>query len=172
MKQGFTADMGNYELSIKYSDKARKKGLVKFKAKKKNGEFVMSVRDLTELIIRHVNKEHLDILEVKSKHLPMVHGLRQIKAVTTRDYKAGEEITIDFPQPMPLDIAVAEAALNLYLIETEKPILMPEKYLQKARMALTEEKLEKQKNLNNEIMQIMQTAEKKREELIESPYKE
>lgn len=165
MKQGFTADMGNYEISIKYSDKARRKGLMKFKAKNNNGEFTVSLREMTELIVRHLNKEHMDILNVKSKHLPMVHGLRQIHAVATKDYKAGDTITFDFIQPMPLDIAVAEAALNMYLVQSDKPILMSEKYLQKARKALTEEKIENQKNLNNEIMQIMQNAEKHRQEL-------
>lgn len=161
-QQGFTSEQKDYFVSMKFSDKARRKKLIRFKAKNKNGEFVMSLSDIMELIIRHVNRKHVDLLTVESGHLPMVHGKRQIQGMCPQDYKKGDIVTFDFIQPLPLDFAVAEEALNMYIAEGN-PILLPEKYLNKARNNLTQEKIKYNKNINKELEDFNRAAEKARE---------
>ena len=126
----------DYSVELKYSDEAKEKKLIKFTALRRNREFVISLDEITRLIMLHLNKDYIPMLEVVNECVDMVITERSISGVCSRDFKEGETISFNFEQPMPVEMAVAEQAFNICRINGDV-VKVPAENLLKAETELS-----------------------------------
>lgn len=112
-KQGFVAQKRDYSVEIKYSEEAREKKLIRFTAKRKNRSFEISLDEFINLVMIHLNKEYVPMLQTVQESVEMVEAIRTLNFKCTKDFKEGEEMSIQYIQPMPLEFAIAEEAYKM-----------------------------------------------------------
>lgn len=121
-KKGFISKKEDYSVSIKYNKKAIDKKLVKFSFTGKK-DFEISVDSLIELITQYVNSKDLGPLFVDTEKINIVYVKRQMKARLDRDFKAGEEISLEYSHPYPLEFALIEEGFKIAKVENEKGMI-------------------------------------------------
>lgn len=117
--KGMVADKGDYKVSVKYSDEAIEKKLMKFETP--SGEsFEISVEHMIELVSHYVNGSDLAPMFVDNERIKIVYVTRNMKFKLDKDFKAGEEIVVAYEHPYPLEFAIIEEAFNIALIKPDK----------------------------------------------------
>ena len=118
-KIGMIADKGDYKVSVKYSDEAIEKKLMKFETPS-GDSFEISVEHMIELVSHYVNGSDLAPMFVDNERIKIVYVTRNMKFKLEKDFKAGEEIIVAYEHPYPLEFAILEEAFNIALIKPEK----------------------------------------------------
>lgn len=106
----------NYSIQINYSDEAVAKKLMKF-IPVDGKEFEISAEEMISMLVNQVSMKELEPTFVDSEKIQIVSVHRQIKAKLTKDFKAGEEIRIDYIHPYPLEYAILEKIYGYASIE-------------------------------------------------------
>lgn len=178
--EAIKATKRDYSVELKYSDEAKEKKLIKFTALRRNREFVISLDEITKLIMLHLNKEYIPMLEVKNECVDMIIVERSITGKCSRDYKEGELISFNYEQPMPVEMAIAEEAYNICKLG-EDIVKVPAENLSKAQEELNARQKQYLEFTHKEYMKQFNKEEQEVSEVesieappepIESPYLE
>ena len=113
-----------YRIEVNYSPEAIKKKLMRFTSKMEDGEFVISAEEMATILIGQVNSELIEATFVESDRVNVVEVTRQIRVRLDRDFKAGEEIRLDYVHPYPLEFALIEEAAKLAKVNLDVPALV------------------------------------------------
>ena len=140
-EEGLVAHKRDYSIEIKYSEEARKKKLIKFTAKRKNREFVMSLEEFINMVMVHLNKEEAHMLNINRESITMVKVERSISGKASKAFVEGEDISFNYIDTVPIEMAVAMEALNLCRIQGE-PEKLPTSFIEEAKNSITEKQKE------------------------------
>lgn len=110
----------NYTIQVNYSPEAIEKKLMKF-ISKSGDEFEISAGEMSTILIGQVNSDLIEATFVESDRVNVVEVQRQIRVRLDRDFKAGEEIRLDYTHPYPVEFALIEQAANLAKINMDVP---------------------------------------------------
>jgi len=165
-----------YSVSLKYSQEAEEKKLIKFtthaKRASKEHEFVMSLGEIAEIIIQNLNSEMLSMISADVTKVQMIQGNIPFHGVCDRDFAKGEEIIFEYPMWMPLDVAVAYEAYNIAKLGNEV-VEIDASNIQKARESMTEKAKLFVSTAHAEAVAKPEEEQPNTEtELVESPYVE
>jgi hypothetical protein len=110
----------DYTIQVNYSQEAIEKKLMRFISK--NGDvFIISAEEMATILIGQVNSELVEATFVESDRVNVVEVTRQIRVRLDRDFKAGEEIRLDYVHPYPVEFAIIEEAAKLAKINMDTP---------------------------------------------------
>lgn len=109
-----------YTLQVNYSQEAIDKKLMKF-ITPSGDEFEISAEEMSTILIGQVNSSVIEATFVETDRVNVVDVTRQIKVRLDRDFKAGEEIRLDYVHPYPLEFAIIEQAAKLAKINMDTP---------------------------------------------------
>lgn len=109
-----------FTLQVNYSPEAIEKKLMKFLTPS-GDEFEISAEEMATILIGQVNSELIAATFVESDRVNVVDVTRQIRVRLDRDFKAGEEIRLDYVHPYPIEFAIIEEAANLAKINMDVP---------------------------------------------------
>lgn len=135
--EGFVAHKRDYQVEIKYSEEAKKNKLIRFTAKRKNREFVISVDEFINMIMMNINKEEIPMLRTVNDTVQMIEVERSISGVADKDFKKGEPISFNYLTKIPLEMAIAEEAYKLCAIRGDIEVI-PASTLTEAQKEITE----------------------------------
>lgn len=114
--KGIILKKPTYSIEVKYSDEAIKNKLLRFTATA--GEpFELSAEELISILVNQVNTDTLLPTFVDVEKVNVVQVMRQIKCILNDDMKKGQEISINYTHPYPLEFAILEEAYKIALIE-------------------------------------------------------
>lgn len=117
-KMGLIAKRPGYSISIKYSPKSERDGLIKF-TQKGGKSFEIATADLINVLAKHVNTEVLAPAMMQNNVINMIRVTRNLSFTPNRDIAAGELVHIPFQHMMPIDFAIAEEALGVAFIDAK-----------------------------------------------------
>lgn len=106
----------DYTIDIKYSDEAVEKKLIKFTTKS-GDEIVFSADEMISILVLQVNTETLEPTFVDMDRINIVEVGRQLKCVLDRDFKKGEEISLNYTHPYPLEFALIEEMYKIAKVD-------------------------------------------------------
>jgi len=109
----------NYTIQVNYSPKAKKEKLMKF-IPKANKSFEISANEMASILVGQLNSEELAATFVESDRIHVVDVTRQIRVVTDRDIKKGEEIRLEYTHPYPIEFAIIEEGMKIAKINRDK----------------------------------------------------
>ena len=111
-----------FTLQVNYSQEAIEKKLMKF-ITPSGDEFEIGAEEMATILIGQVNSELIAATFVESDRVNVVEVTRQMRVRLDRDFKAGEEIRLDYTHPYPIEFALIEEAANLAKINMDVPAL-------------------------------------------------
>ncbi len=123
LKIGKVAEKKDYKVEVKYSARAIQDKLIRFTTKEHKDKFEISADDLINILVTQVNQDKLAPTFVDSESVNVVQVRRQIKAVLNKDMKKGDEISIDYVHPYPVEFALIEEAYRIAKIEEKRGVL-------------------------------------------------
>ncbi len=110
----------NYTVELKYSNEAIEKKLIKFTVNE-GTSFEISVDDIVELVAMGANKTKLQPMFVDTEQIDMVYVKRQLHGKASKAIAVGDDISLDYVHPYPLEFALLEEAYNIAAIDMEVP---------------------------------------------------
>lgn len=113
-KKGFTTNIENCQIDIKYSKQAEKKELIRFTVKEGN-TFEINADALLALIASQFKSKEfaLALADTDVANIYMVETERYINATLDRDFKKGERISFPFKHMYPYVLAAVEKAYHI-----------------------------------------------------------
>jgi len=139
MKNPVQLKKDDYTIQVNYSPEAIEKKLMKF-ISKSGDEFVISAEEMSSVLIGQVNSELLSATFVESDRVNVVEVLRQFKFKANRNIKKGEEVSLDYKHPYPVEFALIEEAMKIAKINKDVPVFtLTRKYLDEVRNKITPE---------------------------------
>jgi hypothetical protein len=125
----------DFDITIKWSQKARDKELIKFKVKNPKGEFEIGANDLLQLIHKNFKEHHLAAaIEMYDTNLiPVAEAMMHVHFQTLKEYKQGDWVDVNLPMQIPLFMANVMQAYKLVTISKDTVVEVPiEKYKEAA----------------------------------------
>lgn len=113
-KKGFTTNIENCQIDIKYSKQAEKKELIRFTIKE-GDTFEINADALLALIASQFKSKEfaLALADTDVANIYMVETERYINATLDRDFKKGERISFPFKHMYPYVLAAVEKAYHI-----------------------------------------------------------
>lgn len=136
-RKGIISKYRDFDIVLKYSDNAIKKNLIKF-VPKTNEPFEISLRNIIDILSKHVSTEVLAPTMLENKVVNMIKTQRALSFIPSRDIKAGELIHIPFEHMMPIEYAIAEEALGVSVM-SDKVKSINHKQLLEAKKRVNDE---------------------------------
>lgn len=128
-----------YTIQINYSDHAVAKKLMKF-IPVEGKEFEISAEDMISFLVNQVSMKELEPTFVDTDAIKIVSVMRQVRAVLNRDYKAGEEIRMNYVHPYPLEYAILEKMYGYAALEEgAKFIELTNEHIEEIKKKITPE---------------------------------
>lgn len=142
MQKGIIAKKDNFTVSVKYSDEAIEKKLVKFTLTK-GDSLEISADELVGILSQQVNNEVLSAAFVEVDRINVVEVGRQLQFVLDKDYKKGQKVNANYTHPYPLEFALIEEAYKIAKIDEKVPkVELTKEYLDEFRKKLKPEMTE------------------------------
>lgn len=113
-----------FSVSANYNKEAKRDKILKFKTKRFDEEFEITLGDVVNLCVTFFNQEDAAPLRFKHSVVKMTNVERQLVLTPERDIKAGEELRLSYSHPMPLEWAIAEEAAKRLSVDA------PHKYFE------------------------------------------
>ena len=111
----------DYTVSVKYSDEAIEKKMMKFTTPK--GEsFEITADEMISILMEQVNQDTLSPAFVEMDRVNVVEVSRQLECELTEDMKAGQRIRLNYKHPYPVEFALIEEAMKIAKIEMGVPL--------------------------------------------------
>jgi len=128
-----------YTVQVNYSEKAKKKKLMKF-ITPGGDEFEISADEMMTMLVGQVNSETLEAVFVDTEKVDVVEVQRQVVVRADRDIKKGEEIRLNYSHPYPIEFAILEEAMNIAKINMDVPTFtLTREYIEKVRKKIKPE---------------------------------
>lgn len=109
-----------FTLQVNYSEEAIEKKQMKF-ITPSGDEFEITADEMATILVGQLNSETIEAIFVESDRVNVVEVTRQIRVRLDRDFKAGEEIRLDYVHPYPVEFAIIEQAAGLAKINMDAP---------------------------------------------------
>lgn len=109
-----------YEIHVNFSDEAIEKKIMKF-ITPGGEEFEITADEMATILVGQLNSETIEAIFVESERVNVVEVTRQIRVRLDKDFKAGEEIRLEYRHPYPVEFAIIEEAANLAKINMNTP---------------------------------------------------
>jgi len=122
-KEHMKSEQDNYTVEINYTPEATEKKLIKFTATSEDNSFEIDVDKIIELISLHVNMDKLSPVFVDTEAINMVSVNRTLNLTVERDIEKGEEITINYSHPYPVEFALLEELYKIAKIDESTPAI-------------------------------------------------